>query len=360
MNDPQMLTLAGATGYTGRLVAHALAAAGLPLRLAGRSQERLQALAATLPGSPPLCVLDLAQNDKLPLLAQDTRLLVNCAGPFTDIGEPVAALATRSGLCYLDTTNELGYVYNVYSRLHTLAQARGATLVPACAFEVALADCAAVLLAREIAPRPLDEISITYRLPGAGSSYGTRASALRSLATSWLAYRDGQHVAARPCSSTRRVQMAGRGYAALDFPSSESVTIPAHLAVHTVSTWMVVSQGGARYAPWLLPWAAPLLRGSVGRLLRLLAERAAPPPDEAARAGMMFAILVEARAGSSSARLLLEGSDPYGLTADIIAYTANVLYYASAAPVGVRPPAQVVDPAALLAAFPARLARSSG
>jgi hypothetical protein len=150
--------------------------------------------------------------------------------------------------------------------------------------------------------------------------------------------------------------MAGRDYPALDFPSSESVTIPAHLAVRTVSTWMVVSQSGARYAPWLLSWTAPLLRGSVGRLLRLLAERAAPPPDEATRAGMAFAILVEARAGSSSARLLLEGTDPYGLTADIIAYTANVLYHASAVHAGVRPPAQVVDPAAFLAAFPARLA----
>lgn len=349
-----MITLLGATGYTGQLVAHALAAYGLPLRLAGRSAERLQMLADTLPGNPPIRVVDLSRRDALDILALDTRLLVSCAGPFTDLGEPVAAVATRYGLRYLDTTNELGYVHNVYTRFDALARASGATLVPSCAFEVALADCAAALLAHELAPRPIDDISVTYRLPGAGSSYGTRASALRSLATSWLSYRDGSYRAARPGSATRRVQLAGEDYCALAVPSSETVTIPNHLAVRNVTTWMVVSRGGIYYAPWLVPLVVPLLRGVVGRVLQALASRAAPPPDAEKRARMRFTILVEARAGASTTSLTLEGSDPYQLTADIVAYAADLLYDGST-PVGVQPPARVLEPAALLVAFPERL-----
>jgi short subunit dehydrogenase-like uncharacterized protein len=350
-----MITLLGATGYTGQLVARALAASGLPLRLAGRSEERLRALAASLPGSPPIRVVDLASPDMLRTLASDTHLLISCAGPFTDLGDPVAALAARHGLRYLDTTNELAYVYHVFTRFAALARSSSATLVPACAFEVALADCAAALLAREVAPRPLDEISVTYWLPGAGSSYGTRSSALRSLATSWLAYRNGAYGAARPCAATRRVPFAGRAYPALAFPSSETMTIPAHLDTRNVTTWMVVSRSGALVAPRLIPLLAPMLQGTVGKVLRALATRAARPPDTTARASMPFRILIEARAGSRTASLMLEGRDPYGLTADIIAHAAALLYHEPVPP-GVQPPARVLDPAALLTAFPDRLA----
>jgi short subunit dehydrogenase-like uncharacterized protein len=343
-----MITLFGATGYTGRLVARALADAGLPLRLAGRSAEALAALAAALPGAPPTLVADVAAPASLDALAEGARLLVSCAGPFTDVGRPVAALAARRGLRYLDTTNELGFVHGVYSDYNAVARSTGATLVPACAFEVALADCAAALLARRLAAGELDEVSVVYWLPGMGSSRGTRASALRSLATSWLAYRGGRFEATRPAAATRTVERDGARQRALAFPSSETATIPAHLRVRDVTTWMAASRAGALYAPLLIPLAAPLLRGPLGAVLRRLAERAAPPSDER-RKEMPFTIRVEARAGSHTAALTLSGRDPYGLTARIVAHAAQRLY-AGDAPTGVVPPARALDPIALLEA----------
>ena len=56
------------------------------------------------------------------------------------------AQAALNGVHYLDTTNELGYVYRLRS-YDALARRSGAAIVPACGFEVALADCAAVELA---------------------------------------------------------------------------------------------------------------------------------------------------------------------------------------------------------------------
>jgi short subunit dehydrogenase-like uncharacterized protein len=344
-----MITLFGATGYTGRLVARALAATGLPLRLAGRSPERLTALAAELPGSPRTLVADVAAPASLEALAEGTRVLVSCAGPFTDVGRPVAALSARKGLRYLDTTNELGFVHGVYGDYDAAARATGATLVPACAFEVALADCAAALLARQLQgdAGAIDEVSVVYWLPGMGSSLGTRASALRSLATSWLAYRGGRFVAARPASTTRAVERDGRRQRAIAFPSSETATVPAHLRVRDVTTWLAASRAGALYAPLLIPLAAPLLRGPLGAGLRWLAERAAPPPDDERRTHMPFTIRVEARAAGRAAALTLSGRDPYGLTARIVAHAAMRLYSGDA-PSGVVPPALALDPAALL------------
>jgi short subunit dehydrogenase-like uncharacterized protein len=342
-----MITIFGATGYTGQLVARELAATGLPLRLAARSALRLAALARGLPGHPTTLVADATDAASLAALADGSQVLVNCAGPFTDVGEPVAALAARYGLRYLDTTNELGYVHHVYTRLGALARTSGATLVPACAFEVALADCAAALLARNLPAA--DEVLVVYRLPGMGSSHGTRASALRSLATSWLAYRGGRYVAARPGARSYPRYRFPDGTLAplLAFPSSETMTLPAHLAVRNVTTCMTTSRLGAIVGPRIIPLAASLLRGPLGALLLTLAQRAAAPPSAEARARMPFTILVTLRAGAQTHYLQLRGYDPYGLTAQIVAYSAARLL-GDSPPAGVIPPARALDPSALL------------
>jgi short subunit dehydrogenase-like uncharacterized protein len=342
-----VITLFGATGYTGRLVARELALRGLPLRLAGRSRAALAQLAAGLPANVALVVADARDPQTLPALAEGTRVLISCAGPFTDLGEPVVALAAREGLRYLDSTNELGFVHGVYTRYDALAQASGATLVPACAFEVALADCAAALLAARLPAGTLDSVAVTYALPGLGSSYGTRASALRSLATSWLSYREGGYVATRPGTEATKVEIDGQPYRALAFPSSEHVTLPAQLRLRRVETWMTVARPAAIYGPWLIPTLGQLLRGPLGGLLRALALRAAPPPDEPTRQAMPFAILVRARAGGEQAALTLRGRDPYGLTARILAYAAEQLREGRP-PAGAQPPARAFDPQALL------------
>ncbi len=341
-----MLTLFGATGYTGRLLAQELAAHGLPLRLAGRSAEKLAALASRLPGDPPYLVVDARDAAMRERLVQDTQLLISCAGPFTEIGEPVAALAARHGLLYIDSSNELGFVHEVYSRLDGLARASGATLIPACGFEVALADCLVADLAQEFADQMLDEVQIVYRLPGMGSSLGTRASALASLATSWLAYREGRFVATRPAAQIRQLHFAGKPADALAFPSSETVTVPARHQVHNVSTWMLVSRRGAMYASRLIPLIAPLLRGPFGAMLWRLSALRAGPPDAARRAAMPFGLEVTLWAGEQRVQRLLEGRDPYGITARVMAIAAGRMWQERPAP-GVLPPAAVLDAAKL-------------
>lgn len=190
-----VITLFGATGYTGRLTARALDRLGLPFRLAGRSPAKLAHLSKSLASCPPWLTADATQPNTLPSLCRDTRLLINCVGPFTDLGEPVLAQAALSGVHYLDTSNELAFVHHAHS-YNIPARHSGAAIVPACGFEVALADCAAAILGQNAAAAAFDEASVVYDLHGKGSSLATRQSALRSLATSWLAYRGGRWVRA--------------------------------------------------------------------------------------------------------------------------------------------------------------------
>lgn len=351
-----MITLFGATGYTGRLVARALDRAGLDYRLAGRSPDRLARLAQELPAQPPWLVADAGRPASLAPLFEDSRVLVNCAGPFTDLGEPLVSRAALHGVHYLDTTNEMGYVYQVQG-YDALARRNGAAIVPACAFEVALADCAAALLA-ETLPPPLDEVSVTYDILGHGSSQGTRRSAVRALGTSWLAYRDGQWVRAVPGRHTRRVELPDGDHRALSFPSSEIVTVPHHVggeqaAVRQVTTWMVASWHARYWAPLLVPAFAWLARGPLGRLFEVLLVHVLPPPESGLRSDAPFTVQVEARRGDKVRRLVLmglgqNGYGVYDLTAEIVTYAAARLSRPDHGLAGVLPPAAVLQPRAFL------------
>ena len=149
-----MITVLGATGYTGQLIVNELAELNLStggICLAGRSQERLSALAKRLPYPTQIATVDLQDPDSLNQLPKSTRLLINCAAPFTLFGEKVVQFSTLNKIHYLDTTNELMYVYRLHS-YHQLARKNQCAIVPACAFEVALADCAAAVLAQQSAP----------------------------------------------------------------------------------------------------------------------------------------------------------------------------------------------------------------
>jgi short subunit dehydrogenase-like uncharacterized protein len=373
-----MITILGATGYTGRLVARALARLeiagqpqGMPLRLAGRSADKLARLAESLPGAPGWLVADATRPATLPPLFQGSRVLVNCAGPFTDLGEAVVAQAALHGVHYLDTTNELGYVYQVQS-YDTLARQSGAAIVPACGFEVALADCAIATLvaptlaagdpppsstgsgARALVSQPTgkepirDEVHVVYDIRGRGSSIGSRRSAVRALATSWLGYRDGIWCRALPGREARRVQLPAGKRWAISFPSSEIVTVPHHVPVRQVTTWLAASWHARYWAPALLPLFAWLARGPVGTLVEAAISRVAPPPEAGMRSQAPFTILVEARRGDAIQRLTLTGQGVYDLTAEIVAYAAGQLARPGYERAGVLPPAVALDPLTLL------------
>jgi short subunit dehydrogenase-like uncharacterized protein len=279
-------------------------------------------------------------------LFQDTRVLVNCAGPFTDLGEPVVAQAALNGVHYLDTTNELGYVYRMRS-YDTLARQNGAGIVPACGFEVALADCAVAILARAES-QPIDEVSVVYQIRGSGSSFGSRRSAIQSLATSWLGYREGGWVELIPCRETRRIQLPDGQRRALSFPSSEIVTVPSHVPVRQVTTWLAVSGHAVLWAPMLIPIFAWLARGPLGRLVEAAVSAVLPPPRTGLRSQSPFAIQVEVRRDDAIQSLAMTGFGVYDLTAEIIAYAAEQLTRSDYDRAGILAPAAALEPEGVL------------
>src|SRR5262245_32891847 len=338
----------GATGYTGRLVAHALRERGLPLILAGRDRDKLRALADELGGAAQ-AVCDLTQPDTLVPLLRGVRVLVSCAGPFTRLGEPAVAACVEHGVHYLDTTGEQPFVRLVYDRYDAPARARGCALVPSFAFEVALGDAAAALAARALGP--LDELTVTYAVAGFGMSRGTQKSALLIMSGPGWAWQDGQLQPVRPAAEKRVIalpQPPGPRPALL-VPYPEVLTVPRHVDTRVCKTYLV----GTPRLIALMRLFIPVAARAGERVRRFLERRisaGSEGPSAEERGQTRFTIHVEARGPGGSRVVDVRGRDPYGLTAHLIAFGAERARESSYAKAGALAPAQAFDPEAILQA----------
>lgn len=340
----RVITVMGATGYTGRLIAAQLRRRGVPFAIAARAAGKLEELSASLGGADTL-VADIGDRASLARLAERSRVLINCAGPFTDLGEPVVLAAIQHGAHYLDTTGEQPFIKTM--RAHDpAAKERGVAVVPAMAFEVALSDCAAAVAGDGF--REIQAIQVTYAV-ALKASQGTQRTAARMLAGPGYAYRGGEWVEEPP--ARRRVTVdfpppIGR-VAAVSFPSAEIMTIPMHQRVREVQVFMQAPAVLARILVAAAPVLPVVLRGAGALASRLVGEGTGGP-DEPARAATRFHIAVDVRGlregRATRRRVLLSGADPYGLTAVIAVRAAEWMcrddFHAS----GVLPPAGAVPP----------------
>jgi len=148
------LVLVGATGFVGRLTAAHLAhhaPAGLRIALAGRSAERLAAVAAILPGPAadwPLLTVDVSDDAAVAELAGRTRAVATTVGPYAVHGLPLVRACAAAGTHYADLTGEVLFVHASVAACHEQAQRTGARIVHACGFDSVPSDLAVLLTAQ--------------------------------------------------------------------------------------------------------------------------------------------------------------------------------------------------------------------
>ena len=338
------IVVIGATGYTGGLIARELAGSATPVVLAARDPDRLAAIAADV-GADATCRVDVTDPASLDALIRPGDAVINTAGPFTELGEPVVRACLRAGAHYLDTTGEQPFMRRIQERHHDAARTAGVSVVNAMAFEYALGDCAIALTADDAAP--LRAVDVVYAWGGTASSIGTRRTALRMMGRRGLVRRAGRFHKQRPASHHRTVTLAsGRTLHAVAFGAGEVVTAPRHVDVPDVRGWLVLGRRTARVAPLLAP-ALPVVMPLLRPVIEPLVTRK-PDPTAAERAASAFTIRVEAQpeAGPPLA-LELQGTDPYGLTATAAIAGAHRAMQPDA-PRGVLAPSQLVDARAFL------------
>ncbi|AHH21494.1 saccharopine dehydrogenase-like protein [Nocardia nova SH22a] len=319
----------GATGYTGRLTAEALVAAGATPVLAGRNATALAALASEI-GGADTAVADIADPDSVRALLGRGDVLITTVGPFLRFGGPALSAALDAGAHYLDSTGEGPFIRDVFDRDAQARRARVA-LLTAFGFDYVPGNLAAALALRE-APRATG-VDIGYFIASPGASGGTRASMAGMLFERGFALRGGQIVPERSGARVRTFEVGGRSRAGVSIPGSEHLILHrAHPDLRAAGVFLGLPPVAARglqltsLATDIASRVPPLRRlgeGAIGGLVK----GSTGGPDAGSRARTRTEVVAEAR--DESGRVLstatLSGVDPYTFTAAILAWGARTV-----------------------------------
>lgn len=164
MTDEKDLDLVvfGATGFTGRrAVRHLTGHAPTDLRwaVAGRDRVALERLGAGV----PILVADVTDPAGLASVVARTRVVLNMAGPFRRLGDPVVAACIEHSAHYCDISGETARIRDLLDRHQETAERAGVKIVCFAGASSAPADLAVLLLGpqgRQPTPRERDPIGV--------------------------------------------------------------------------------------------------------------------------------------------------------------------------------------------------------
>ncbi len=174
----------GATGFTGRLVAEAVARTappGFAWAVAGRDPARLEAVRDAVAPTAAVVVADVDDPASLAALARSARAVVTTVGPYARYGTPLVDACVAAGTHVADLTGEPTWMRAMIDRFDAPARAAGVRVVHACGFDSVPSDLGVWWLqqrALERTGRPCARIDHVFGPMVGGVSGGTVASML--------------------------------------------------------------------------------------------------------------------------------------------------------------------------------------
>jgi hypothetical protein len=301
MGSGQTVAVFGAYGHTGRFVVTELRDRGFVPLLLGRDADKLQALAASHPGLE-YRVASVDDPASLDQALEGAAAVINCAGPFASTAAPVIEAALRAKVPYVDVAAEIEANVDTFTHFAERAEAAGVAVVPAMAFFGGLGDLLVTAAMGDWTAA--DEAHVAYGLSSWHPTAGTLVSGTVSRDR-----RDGQRV--RYTGGKLEYYVDERDLPTLewDFPApmgprtvlggftmADVVTVPSHLSIPEVRTYMTTDAA------------------------RDLAGPDTPAPaavDERGRSAQTFTVDVLVRSGFTERRLVASGQDIYAISAPL-------------------------------------------
>ncbi|XP_048792550.1 saccharopine dehydrogenase-like oxidoreductase [Lagopus muta] len=151
------LVVFGASGFTGQFVVEEVArtASGGELRgplrwaVAGRNRNKLQEVLeraaerlgkAALGPEVGVLLCDVGDPASLAAMAKQTRVVLNCVGPYRFFGEPVVKACVENGASCIDISGEPQFLEGMYLKYNEQAAEKKAYIIGSCGFDSIPAD----------------------------------------------------------------------------------------------------------------------------------------------------------------------------------------------------------------------------
>jgi short subunit dehydrogenase-like uncharacterized protein len=267
----------GASGYTGSLIAREAKARGLSPVLAGRSADKVGALANDLGLEARVCGTRSA--DELAAQLRGISLVLHCAGPFSATSGPMVEACLRAGAHYLDITGEIAVLESVLARGEEAARA-DVVLCPGVGFDVIPTDCIAAALQQALPDAT--HLSLGFDTRGR-TSPGTAKTAVEGLGLGGKVREAGAIIQVPMAYRVKRIDFGDGDKLAMTIPWGDVST-----AYHTT---------GIANVDVYIPASARLIAGlRLANHLRWLLSRKAVQAFLKWRAGAIEGPSAEARA----------------------------------------------------------------
>ncbi|MHC3470815.1 saccharopine dehydrogenase family protein [Streptomyces sp. 7R007] len=337
MGSGQMVTVFGAYGHTGRFVVAHLRGRGFVPVLAGRDAGKLRELAASCPGleARTATVDDTASLDRA---LAGAAAVVNCAGPFATTAAPVIEAALRAKIPYVDVAAEIEANTDTFAHFTDRARAAGVAVVPAMAFYGGLGDLLATAAMGDWIAA--DEVHVAYGLDSWHPTEGTRAAGKVSGERRngrRVRYTNGRleyHDDPLPTLKWSFPDPMGRRTVIGEFTMADVVTVPSHLTVPEVRTYMTTEAASDLAAP----------------------DTPAPTAvDEGGRSAQTFLVDVVVRSGGAERRAVARGRDIYAVTGPLAAEAVDRILTGRTRTVGVASAGEMFDAPDFLRALSAHI-----
>ena len=310
------ILLFGATGYTGRLTAQALARRGADFAIAGRSPDRLEQL-AQVTGGPQVRVASVGDTGALVEALADVKVLITCVGPFMEMGATAVEAALRAGVHYIDSTGEGAFIERLIATRSGAAREAGIAMAPAMGFDEVPADSAATLATEGMSHA---DLTLTYAFPSTGSR-GTLRSALGIAGADGVWISEGRPRRIKAGERERWAPMpAPLGpKRAVAFPLAEGHLAPLHLDLRSLELYVTTDPMQRLALRGGLQLLSSVAGTSIGRTVtKSVLDRMPEGPDDRQRREGRWTVLAEASAGNVWRNVALSGTDVYGLTAEFL------------------------------------------
>jgi short subunit dehydrogenase-like uncharacterized protein len=333
------ILLFGATGYTGRLTAHALARRGLSFAIAGRNRQTLERVAAETEG-PEVRLAHVGDTRSLVRALDGVRVLVTCVGPFIRLGHTAVEAALQAGVNYIDSTGEVTFVARLIEENDAPARRRGIAMATSMGFDEVPAD---VALSLACAGMENPAAVVTYAVPTTGS-VGTIRSALGILSSTGIGIDDGLWIDVRAGTEQRWSPMPPPLGVRLSTSAPFAIArlAPLHTYFVCLKVFMTIGRWRLAALKTALPLLGSMMRTSAGRsAIDYLLGRLPEGPSSRARSAK-WTVLAEAQCSGNWRNVVVVGRDVYGLTAELLAAGASVMAGADYDRTGVLSPVQAM------------------
>jgi short subunit dehydrogenase-like uncharacterized protein len=247
--------------------------------------------------------------------------VINCAGPFLDTAEAVAAAALRAHAHYLDVTAEQPSARATFERFDRPARDAGVVVIPAMGFYGGFAD---LLVTAAMGDWSIaDEIGIGIALDSWHPTQGTRITGERNTARR-MVVADGQ-LAPLPQPAAEMAWDFPQPFGTqtvIELPFSEIIVIARHLRAAELHTYL--SQTA----------------------LRDVRDATTPPPvpaDETGRSAQRFAVEAIVCKDEETRRAIAQGRDIYAFTAPLVGEAVERLLRGDFRDAGAQAPGAILD-----------------